>query len=51
MSPEVEKTKDGRIILNEFGQIGSYPNILCIGDIAAVKDENGKLYPPLAHCS
>jgi len=48
MSPEVEKTKDGRIILNEFCQIGSYPNIFCIGDIAAVKDENGKLYPPLA---
>ena len=48
MSPEVEKTKDGRIILNEFCQIGSYPNIFCMGDIAAVKDENGKLYPPLA---
>jgi len=47
ISPEVEKTKDGRIILNEFCQIGSYPNIFCIGDIAAVKDENGKLYPPL----
>jgi NADH:ubiquinone reductase (H+-translocating) len=48
ISPEVEKTKDGRIILNEFCQIGSYPNIFSIGDIAAVKDENGKLYPPLA---
>ena len=48
ISPEVEKTKDGRIILNEFCQIDSYPNIFCIGDIAAVKDENGKLYPPLA---
>ena len=43
ISPEVEKTKDGRI----YCQIGSYPNIFCIGDIAAVKDENGKLYPPL----
>ncbi len=48
ISPEVEKTKDGRIILNEFCQIGSYPNIFSRGDIAAVKDENGKLYPPLA---
>ena len=47
ISPEVEKTKDDRIILNEFCQVGSYPNIFCIGDIAAVKDENGKLYPPL----
>jgi NADH dehydrogenase len=48
ISPEVEKTKDGKIILNEFCQIGRYPNIFSIGDIAAVKDENGKLYPPLA---
>jgi len=37
ISPEVEKTKDDRIILNEFCQVGSYPNIFCIGDIAAVK--------------
>ena len=48
ISPEVEKTKDGKIILNEFCQLGRYPNIFSIGDIAAVKDENGKLYPPLA---
>jgi NADH:ubiquinone reductase (H+-translocating) len=48
INPEVEKTKDGKIILNEFCQIGRYPNIFSIGDIAAVKDENGKLYPPLA---
>jgi NADH dehydrogenase len=48
ISPEVEKTKDGKIILNEFCQIGRYPNIFSIGDIAAVKDGNGKLYPPLA---
>ncbi|HET9357678.1 MAG TPA: hypothetical protein VFN98_06275, partial [Nitrososphaeraceae archaeon] len=25
-----------------------YPNIFSIGDISAVKHENGKLYPPLA---
>jgi NADH dehydrogenase len=48
INPEVEKTTDGKIILNEFCQIGRYPNIFSIGDIAAVKDENGKLYPPLA---
>jgi NADH dehydrogenase len=46
--PEVEKTKDGKIIVNEFCQIDRYPNIFSIGDIAAVKDENQKLYPPLA---
>jgi NADH:quinone reductase (non-electrogenic) len=48
INPEVEKTKDGRIILNEFCQIDQYPNIFSIGDIAAVRDDTGKLYPPLA---
>jgi NADH dehydrogenase len=48
IDPEVEKTKDGKIIVNEFCQIDRYPNIFSIGDIAAVKDENRKLYPPLA---
>src|ERR671918_2417483 len=48
INPEVEKTKDGKIIVNEFCQIDRYPNIFSIGDIAAVKDENQKLYPPLA---
>ena len=47
IDPEVDKTKDGKIIVNEFCQIDRYPNIFSIGDIAAVKDENGKLYPPL----
>jgi NADH dehydrogenase len=48
INPEVEKTKDGKIILNEFCQIDRYPNIFSIGDIAAVRDDTGKLYPPLA---
>jgi NADH dehydrogenase len=48
INPEVKKTKDGKIILNEFCQTDHYPNIFSIGDIAAVKDEYGKLYPPLA---
>src|ERR687894_613438 len=48
IDPEVEKTKDGKIIVNEFCQIDRYPNIFSIGDISAVKDENQKLYPPLA---
>jgi NADH dehydrogenase len=48
IDPEVEKTKDGKIIVNEFCQIDRYPNIFSIGDIAAVKDVNQKLYPPLA---
>jgi NADH dehydrogenase len=48
INPEVKKTKDGKIILNKFCQTDRYPNIFSIGDIAAVKDEYGKLYPPLA---
>ena len=43
-----KKTKDGRIILNEFCQIDRYPNVFSVGDIAAVRDDTGKLYPPLA---
>ena len=48
INPDVEKTKDGRIILNEFCQIDRYPNVFSVGDIAAVRDDAGKLYPPLA---
>ena len=48
INPEVEKTKDGKIIVNGFCQIDRYLNVFSIGDIAAVRDENGKLYPPLA---
>ena len=48
ITPEVEKTPDGKIIVNEFCQIDRYPNVFSIGDISAVKQENGKLYPPLA---
>src|SRR5215217_2253691 len=32
IDPEVEKTKDGKIIVNEFCQIDRYPNIFSIGD-------------------
>jgi NADH:ubiquinone reductase (H+-translocating) len=48
ITPDVEKTPDGRIIVNEFCQIDRYPSVFSIGDISAVKHENGKLYPPLA---
>jgi NADH:ubiquinone reductase (H+-translocating) len=48
ITPDVEKTPDGKIIVNEFCQIDRYPNVFSIGDISAVKQENGKLYPPLA---
>jgi len=43
INPEVEKTRDGKIIVNEFCQIDRYPNVFSIGDIAAVRDENGNL--------
>jgi len=48
INPEGERTKNGKIIVNEFCQIDHYPNVFSIGDIAAVKDWDGKLYPPLA---
>jgi NADH dehydrogenase len=48
VTPQTDKTKDGRIIVNRFCQIDNYPNIFVIGDIAAVKDNFGKIYPPIA---
>ena len=48
VTPQIDKTKDGRIIVNRFCQIDNYPNIFVIGDIAAVKDNLGKIYPPIA---
>ena len=48
VTPQTDKTKDGRIIVNRFCQIDNYPNIFVIGDIAAVKDTLGKIYPPIA---
>jgi NADH dehydrogenase len=48
VTPQTYKTKDGRIIVNRFCQIDNYPNIFVIGDIAAVKDNLGKIYPPIA---
>jgi NADH:ubiquinone reductase (H+-translocating) len=46
--PQVDKTIDGRIIVNRFCQIAKFPNIFVIGDIAAVQDNHGKIYPPIA---
>jgi NADH:ubiquinone reductase (H+-translocating) len=49
--PDVEKTKDQRIVINEYCQINKFPDIFCIGDIAAIKDfagEDGEIkHPPL----
>ncbi len=48
IEPPIEKTKDGRIIVNEFCRTSMYENIYSIGDIAAMKNSKGVLYPPLA---
>jgi NADH:ubiquinone reductase (H+-translocating) len=48
--PQIKKAKNKRIIVNEFCQIDSYPNIFCIGDIAAIADNSGAIRnPPLGH--
>ena len=46
--PEIEKLRDGRIVVNEFCQSDRYPDLFVLGDIAALKGPDGKLYPPLA---
>ena len=48
--PDVEKTRDQRIVINEYCQINKFPDIFCIGDIAGVRDTSGEgkiKYPPL----
>jgi NADH dehydrogenase len=46
--PAIDKTNDGRIIVNEYCKTPAYENIYAIGDIAAMKNSKGILYPPLA---
>ena len=48
IEPSIEKTNDGRIIVNEYCRTNQYENIYSIGDIAAMKDSKGALYPPFA---
>jgi NADH:ubiquinone reductase (H+-translocating) len=48
IEPTIEKTNDGRIIVDEYCKTIQYDNIYSIGDIAAMKNSKGVLYPPLA---
>jgi NADH dehydrogenase len=48
IEPTIDKTNDGRIIVNEYCQSNQYKNIYSIGDLAAMKNSKGTLYPPLA---
>jgi NADH:ubiquinone reductase (H+-translocating) len=48
IEPAIDKTNDGRIIVNEYCKTSAYDNIYAIGDIAAMKNTKGVLYPPLA---
>jgi NADH dehydrogenase len=48
IEPAIDKTNDGRIIVNEYCKTSAYDNIYAIGDIAAMKNSKGVLYPPLA---
>lgn len=48
IEPTIEKTNDGRIIVDEYCKTNQYENIYAIGDIAAMKNSKGVLYPPLA---
>lgn len=48
IEPTIDKTNDGRIIVNEYCQTNQYKNIYSIGDLAAMKNSKGILYPPLA---
>ena len=44
-----ERSRDGRVIVNEFLQLPNYKNVFIIGDMAAFTDKNSnKLLPGLA---
>jgi NADH:ubiquinone reductase (H+-translocating) len=46
--PQIEKTKEGRIIVDEYCQNTIFSNIFCIGDISAILDSSGQTQnPPL----
>ena len=50
LEPQVEKTNNGRIVINDYCQTNEYPNIFCLGDISAMKEPSGKITnPPLGH--
>lgn len=50
VEPQVEKTNNGRIVINGYCQTNKYSNIFCIGDISAMKEPSGKIVnPPLGH--
>lgn len=46
IEPEVEKIKEGRIVVKEFCQSDNHHDVLCIGDIGAIKDSSGKTMDP-----
>lgn len=45
---EVEKTKDGRIVVNQNLQIEKYKNVFALGDAAAFTNNSGVFLPALA---
>ena len=50
IEPSIEKTNNGRIVINGYCQTNNYSNIFCIGDISAMKEPSGKIVnPPLGH--
>lgn len=51
IEPHIEKTNNGRIVVNDFCQVNDFHNIFCIGDISAMKEPSSSEIknPPLAH--
>ena len=42
----VEQSPDGKLIVNEYLQLGEYKEVFAIGDMALVKNLNGKTFLP-----
>ncbi|MFA6520638.1 MAG: NAD(P)/FAD-dependent oxidoreductase [Candidatus Paceibacterota bacterium] len=43
---EVDRTPDGRILVNEFLQLPKYKNVYAVGDVSAFKDKKTSTYLP-----
>ncbi len=47
-TPSVEQNENGKLEVNQYLQLGKYPNVYAIGDIALVKSDRGNYLPSLA---
>ena len=48
INPQIEKTKSGRIVVDNYSRINGFENVFAVGDISAFSLPNGQVAPQLA---